>query len=775
MKQPLNYSWKFIPSFSNDYLKSLPDNAEIIDIPHTVKMMPYNYCPLTEYQFISTYEKVFDVDSFDKERRYFIRFEGYMVSAKIYFNDVYLGFKVSAYIPVELEITEYIKEKDNRLLVILDSREDNKVPPFGFALDYATFGGIYREVSLISQPKTYIKDIYARGDMNGNGTITYLKDGLDDIKVVNTIIDENDKEVLTFEGKEFHIANPSIWDIDHPHLYKMKTSSVNDKDIVETYITRFGFRNIEFNKTGFYLNNKKLKLVGLNRHQGYPYMGYAASKSLQEDDANMLKYEVGVNVVRTSHYPQSEHFLNRCDEIGLLVVNEIPGWQHISILPEWCIQCFKYTKSMVVNERNHPSVIAHGVRIDESIDDHYLYSETNRIAHELDPYRPTIGVRNFTDSELLEDIYGFNDFVCDSLKKGLTNPKKVKHQNKALLVTEYMGHMDPYKATTDQEKRLEVALRHAKVINDNFKYDNLAGAIGWCFVDYNTHADFGSGDYICAHGVYDIFRNPKYSAYIYASQQDNFPVLELLTNMKLGDLPAAVFGDIYVATNCDYIELYADNNFVKKFYPKNNLFESLKHPPILIDDLVGETFKEHKFSGKISKKIAAALSYAAIYGFNKLKIKHKILLAYTMMRYKLKYDDLVHYWNKYVGAWGGKAKTFTFKGYKDGQVVKSIEVGPSESFDLIVTPNKTTLVNDETYDTMSIRIKHVDNHGSIALYSSRPIEVSTTGPIELIGPNVQTLLGGQLTLFVKSKNETGKGKITVKMDDIAKEINISIK
>ena len=89
---------------------------------------------------------------------------------------------------------------------------------------------------------------------------------------------------------------------------------------------------------------------------------------------------------------------------------------------------------MVINERNHPSLIAHGVRIDESVDDHYLYTETNKIAHELDPYRPTIGVRNFTNSELLEDIYGYNDFICDSLKQGLTNPKKVKHLDKALLV-----------------------------------------------------------------------------------------------------------------------------------------------------------------------------------------------------------------------------------------------------------------------------------------------------------------------------------------------------
>lgn len=775
MKQSLNYSWKFVPNFSNSYLKELPKEAEIINIPHTVKEMNYNYQPLEDYQFVSTYEKIFDVDNFDKDKRYFIRFEGYMVSAKIYFNEQNIGFKVSAYIPVEIEVTEFIKEKNNRLLVILDSKEDNNVPPFGFALDYATFGGIYREVYLISEPKTFIKNIYVHGDSHGNGEITFKVVGGDKVAYLHKLYSPNGECVKSFNENRFHIDNPLLWDIDHPNLYTLVTELMLEDKVIATYQNRFGFRDIEFNKNGFFLNGKQIKLVGLNRHQSYPYMGYAASKSLQEMDADLLKYEVGVNVVRTSHYPQSEHFLSRCDEIGLLVVNEIPGWQHIGSTPEWRNQCLKNVKAMVTNQRRHTSVIAHGVRIDESIDDHDLYMETNRIAHELDPFRPTIGVRNFANSELLEDIYGYNDFICSSLKVGLTNPKKVKHHDKALLVTEYMGHMDPYKATTDQEKRLEVALRHAKVINDNFKYKNLAGAIGWCFVDYQTHVDFGSGDYICAHGVYDLYRNPKYSAYIYASQQDKFPVLELLTNLKPGDLPEALFGDIYVATNCDYIELYADDNYVGKFFPNKKQFESLKHPPILIDDLVGETFKEAKFSAKIAKNIAKALSFAAIHGFSHLKLSHKILLAYTMMRYKLKYSDLVHYWNKYVGAWGGKAKVFTIKGYIDGEFVKSIEVGPSNSFNLEVSTNKDTLVNEDTYDTTRIVVRHVDNHGALCLYSSRPVEISVSGPIELIGPNIQSLLGGQLSIFIKSKQKAGEGKVTIKMDDFVKEISLKVK
>ena len=612
--------------------------------------------------------------------------------------------------------------------------------------------------------------------MNGNGTIAYSKFGDESISLKHSLYRPDGEIVMTFTDDHFHIEKPLLWDLDHPNLYTLETAITKNGKTIEVYKNRFGFRSILFDKTGFYLNNVKTKLIGLNRHQGYPYMGYAASKSLQIEDADLLKNEVGVNVVRTSHYPQSEHFLSRCDEIGLLVINEIPGWQHIGLIPEWRIQCLKNCKEMVKKDRVHPSVIAHGVRIDESIDDKDLYTETNKIAHELDPFRPTIGVRNFPNSELLEDIYGFNDFVCSSLKQGLTNPKKIKHLDKAILVTEYMGHMDPIKATADVEKKIEVALRHAKVINDNYKYDNLAGAIGWCFVDYNTHVDFGSGDYICAHGVFDLYRNPKYTSYIYASQQDKFPVLKLLTNMKPGDFPAAIFNTIYVATNCDYIELYNNGELVNKFYPKKDkIFSHLKHPLIVIDDLVGDTFKEKKFGPKISKKIAKALSFAAIHGFNSLTIKLKILLAYVMVRYKVNYDELVHYWNKYVGTWGGKAKTFLIKGYKDGQVVKEEEFGPSTSFDLRVTCLKNELVNEDTYDTTRIKLEHIDNHHNVCEYSNRVIKVSTSGPIELIGPSEVSLLGGQLSIYIKSKNEKGQGKVFIQMDDIKKEIELAVK
>ena len=146
-----------------------------------------------------------------------------------------------------------------------------------------------------------------------------------------------------------------------------------------------------------------------------------------------------------------------------------------------------------------------------------------------------------------------------------------------------------------------------------------------------------------------------------------------------------------------------------------------------------------------------------------------------MARYKVYYTELVGYWNKYVGAWGGKAKTYKFKGYKNGELVKEAEVGPSNEFDLRLSLSKEELINEDTYDSLRIRVEHVDEHGNLLQYSQRILNVEVSGPIELIGPHSQSLLGGQLGLFIKSKNEKGTGKVIIKMDNLVKTLEVPVR
>ena len=770
MRQPLNFGWSFVNDYKEDYLNKLPDNKETIDIPHSAVKVPYNYFNELDYQRLFTYEKIFDLEEQLHNRTHIVHFAGLMVKAHIYLNDVDFGVHYSGYVPIDIDVTSAIKQKNNRLLVIVDGSEDENCPPFGYAVDYLTFAGIYREVEIVSHLTTYIKDIYAHSDLEGNLEIKFEKIGNDEIKVKHSLFFEGE-QITDFEENIGKIIDPILWDLSNPKLYTLRTFvEVNNEK--EEYITRFGIRDAIFKPDGFYLNGKKTKLVGLNRHQGYPIVGYAMPESMQKEDADILK-DIGLNIVRTSHYPQSEHFLNRCDEIGLLVVNEVPGWQFVSMKQEWRDNFMTFLTKMILTERNHPSLIAHGVRIDESIDDHDLYSVANELAHNLDPYRQTLGVRNFKNSELLEDIYAYNDFICSDLKVGLINPKHVKHQGKPYLVTEYMGHMDPYKATADLDRKIEVARRHMKVLDDSFKYDKVSGAIGWCFVDYHTHIDFGSGDHICAHGVMDMYRNPKFSSYVYQSQREDKPILEVLSNIKPGDVAEAVYGDIYVATNCDYVSLFKNDEYVGDFYPNKKEYKHVKHPLIHIDDIVGKTFKEERFQEKHWAKMGKTFSYYAIHGFNKMKLKDSLFLGRMMLKYKMKYDDLVYYWNKHVASWGGIAKKWKFKGYKDNKEVIVKEIGPSKVFDLKVETNRTTLESRDTYDVVRVKVSHVDEYDSLMYYSQRIINIKTEGAIELIGEENQTLLGGQLSIYVRSK-EKGQGKLTLKMDNIEKVIEFEV-
>ena len=770
MKQSLNFNWSYKDDYKDEYLTTDLKDYLTINIPHNIADVPYNYFDEKIYQKVVTYEKYFDVDESLIDKTSILVFEGFMLQADIYLNSHFLGHFVSGYLPIKIDVSEFISSKNNRLLVVLDSREDPLIPPFGFAVDYLTFSGIYREVYLEVHDQNYLDDIYVHADMNGGINIDFHRYGNEEKKVNFILFDKDDKKIIESDKPIFKIDHPILWDINNPYLYKLLIKYGKN----EKYECKVGFRNAEFRSDGFYLNNKRLHLVGLNRHQLYPYVGAAMPKRLQIEDAKLLK-EIGCNVVRCSHYPQSEHFLNTCDEIGLLFVDEIPGWQHISKEEVWRNHYYSFVERMILKERNHPSLIAYGVRIDESIDDHELYLKGNEIAHSLDKYRQTLGVRNSKNSELLEDIYSYNDFVCSSLKQGVLNPNKVKKGNSPYLISEYMGHMDPLKVTSDIEKAQEVSLRHLRVIDDSYKYKRISGCIGWCFVDYYTHVDFGSGDHICTHGVLDMFRNKKYSSYSYESQQDNHPFLKVLTNMKPGDFPEACYKDIYVFTNCDYVNLYKNDQFVKKYVPNHKEYKNIKHPPIKVMDILGETFKIDKFNKKENRRFAEIFSFGGIYGYGKLKFNDKFYVLRKCIKYHMGWNDLLAIWNNEIATWGGYAKAFTFKGYINDQEVASQIIAPYFEFNYEFKYDNLELHNEETYDVLPIRISLKDKYGDLMNYASRSFEIKTSGPIKLIGPKYQSLLGGQITVYIKSLNEKGIGKVSFIFDDYQKDLEIEVK
>ena len=146
-----------------------------------------------------------------------------------------------------------------------------------------------------------------------------------------------------------------------------------------------------------------------------------------------------------------------------------------------------------------------------------------------------------------------------------------------------------------------------------------------------------------------------------------------------------------------------------------------------------------------------------------------------MLKYKLKYQDLIDVWNEHCASWGGKAKTFTFKAYKDGKCFKEQSIGPTTKYKINYELSKNELEISDTYDALRISLQYVDQFNNLCNYAHKVVEIKTEGPIELIGPNMIPLLNGQTSIYIKSFDKVGSAKVTIKVEDIIEEINIDIK
>ena len=386
----LDRKWRFNEKFEEEMINEPMKESKLINIPHTVKETALSYFDESVYQMVSGYQKsIFAPMQWDGKVVRLV-FEAVGHSCDIYINGKHVKHHDCGYTAIYLDVTDYIKYGEENLITVkVDSRETLNQPPFGYVIDYMTYGGIYRDVYFeISEP-THFTDIFLQPSlleristakrtpkqiqmMKVQGIIKtecYLTKNIYDLAVGEHVF------IKQYLGDDLLISQPvggleacgdgyllnlttapttvKLWDVESPYLYTVKTQLIIDDEVVDEHVANVGFRSSEFRKNGYYLNGRKLKLRGLNRHQSYPYVGYAMPESMQRFDAKILKEELSLNAVRTSHYPQSQYFIDECDKLGLLVFTEIPGWQHIGG-KEWQDIAVQNTKDMVLQYRNHP-------------------------------------------------------------------------------------------------------------------------------------------------------------------------------------------------------------------------------------------------------------------------------------------------------------------------------------------------------------------------------------------------------------------------------------
>jgi beta-galactosidase len=708
---PMNRKWRYSRTFvEGGHSKDFDDSKfDPVVIPHTNVPLPWHGFDEKTYELVSLYRRRFKLPPEARGKRVFVDFEGVMTASTVWLNGVRLGEYKGGYTPFSFELTSHLDfDGANVIAVDVDSTERPDIPPFGYEIDYLTFGGIYREVSLRVVPATFIENIFVRPKnaltaspvVDVDCFIQHLEPSHDALTLEVELLDGD--RVLAKSSQQLpssgaasepvahsvHLEGLSgikLWDLTNRNLYSAHVRLHRGAQLLDEDSRRFGFREAQFTDHGFELNGKVIKLRGLDRHQTFPFVGQAMPGRVQRRDAQILRNKLKCNIVRTSHYPQSRHFLDACDEVGLLVLEEIPGWQHIGD-EAWKQISVDNVRRMIRRDWNHPSIILWGVRINESKDDHDFYTRTNALAHQLDPTRQTGGIRYFQESEFLEDVFTMNDFGFP-----LKPPNHPRYLN-----TEFVGHTYPTKTIDQVERLTEHTIRHARIHDQLASNPQYAGGIGWCAFDYNTHGNFGSGDRICYHGVTDIFREPKPAAGFYKSQCDPAEevVLEPAFHWARGDASIG-FSKAMVCSNCDHLKFYIDDKLIAEVNPDRKQFANLRYAPFVLE--MGELF-------------------------------HK---------------------------WGD----LRIAGYIQGKEVISKRLsGTGVDAKFLLLPDDAELMADGA-DSTRVVLRVTDEFGAVRPFANDAIQFELEGPAQIVGDNPFSLIGGTGAVWIRAQEKPGKVRL----------------
>ncbi len=574
---------------------------------------------IESYRFVSWYRRHINLGGISGKRIY-IEFEGVATVADVYVNGIHAGTHKGAYTGFTLDITDMVAAdgSDNVIAVRVDSTKHPDIPPEGGNVDYCLFGGIVRNVNMIFADTLHISDVFVSTPDIGNGSsvvnieasVLSCRPESADITVKAEILDGgrvvsmSTAAVLSEAGKEVKavIKTPGfdgvkLWDTGAPNLYTARLSVICGSEVIDEVSVKFGFRWYEFSNTDsesrLYLNGRELVIRGINRHEQWPWIGRAANDRLQAEDADLIKKN-GINTVRCSHYPQSRAFLDRCDEIGLIVFEEAPGWQHIGDAG-WQEIYLENVAEMIKRDKNHPSIMTWGVRVNESQDCHELYEKSNCLAHGMDPTRPTHGVRmaeTYNDSEFQEDIFCAN----------YSYPEKPRFT--PFVITEHS--YDWTSGDGRPEASDEMAINFVKSFAEpmNYYYSNrlCAGGIGWSMFDYNNEVNYTRTGHLFFSGIYDIFRCEKPVAYLYRSQKSPEEETVLYIVNRWTKSPEGGLTRVMVLSNCEEAELFVNGRPAGRIRP--NAYTALPHPVFVFEDVPFER-GELKAVGYIGGKAVA--------------------------------------------------------------------------------------------------------------------------------------------------------------------------
>jgi beta-galactosidase len=551
-----------------------------------------------------------------------------MHTASILVDDTEVARHTGGYLPFEVALTERLRDgRPHALTLRLDNRENPEVPPGKpyDDLDFCWYGGLYRNAELRWYPDLHITDPVAAGEVAGGGVfVRTLSASADSAKIsVRTHVRNVSSEAKTFQTEvelrcgetpvakarqagttlapgasttidlELEVARPALWQPDSPVMHHAQvTLREADGTALDAHIEPFGIRRISFSRSGgFTINGRRRRLRGTNRHQEYPYAGYAVPTAAHRRDARRIK-EAGFDYVRLAHYPQSPDFLDACDELGIVVMNCLPGWQFLGN-ERFRAACRQNARDLIRRDRNHPCVVLWELSLNETNMDEDFMTQLNAIGHEEYP-----GDQMFTCG--WQDRY---DVFTHSRQHGEIH--RWQNGDKALVVAEY-GDWEFYASNYGFDQKTgaglfaqwshgrklrqdgEVGLRqqvsnHISALNDTLSSPAVLDG-QWSMFDYAR----GYHPQRAACGVMDIFRLPKFSYYFYRSQRDpnegsktwtGGPMVFIASHWTPVSNPR-----ILIFSNCEEVELRLNGVTLGRQKPaKTSLTQYLPHPPFVFD------------------------------------------------------------------------------------------------------------------------------------------------------------------------------------------------
>jgi len=620
-------------------------NWEKVSIPHTNRIE--SLVVVKQFQGTSWYQKKFKAN-FTKDQKVFFYFEGVMQEAEVWINDRKVTNHKGGYLPFTVDATSFLDSKKENSIKVKVNNEDNPnfLPGKPLKdLDFNYYGGIYRNLYVITTNKLYITDavqaskkasggIYVNFDAvakdKASGTVQVdLKNefATDQNAVLKFTVSNNagDKSVFHSEAvvvkaksgqtitQEIEIKNPKLWSISQPNLYTLQIEVVSNGKTIDRYSEKIGIRISEIKVDGYYLNDEKLYITGTNVHQEYPYLGYAISDEAQYRDAVKIK-NAGFDLVRMSHYPHAEALLNACNELGILVMNSLTGWQFFGN-ETFQKSAYQDIRDMARRDRNHPSIIFWESSLNETeMTENFMVEATKTLKEEL-PF-----AHNYSASWI--DNANYDLFIpARQHAKAPDYWTKYKKGNRKIFIAEY-GDWEYYAQNAgfnqtefsnlkenertsrqlrgDGEKRLlQQAYNFQEASNSNRKGTNTIGEANWLMFDYNR----GYSPDLESSGISDIFRIPKFAYYFYQSQRSANVILDkkLLSGpmVKIANYWTANSPlNVIVYSNCEEVALYLNDVLIAKERPVVDInSDQLQHPPFIfkISRFVAGTLRAEGF------------------------------------------------------------------------------------------------------------------------------------------------------------------------------------